>query len=570
MGLMRALQGVATGYLGASVDRMQANAEAKAAQKELEDKYKLEETLRINILNAEIAAEKQKIELDKKDKANTVKEILDAEGMSPELQIILSPYTKDMSTYSAYMKDNGYQGYGWFKEPVPFVGYEGTTIEQFIIDQNNKNKEFNKNKISQNLIEQGGVLNGRENTSKVLIPSSMAEEEVGIATTIESPFPASFDEITTDQLNIQQQLRTGPLVDESENIGFSGASIPFSKFNIKKVADVSNTERISRDNQIKTALAPYFESVTVTGSGDNAAVNVTNLKGFNVTRWNTLTSFATDIARVAEETDGEFLSPTELVNAALAREQEIQDIAAKHLNSQINPLFDLAVKANVVSRPDAFLYTVYEDITSMNNVELQFYFANLQNIDKSPEKKDSMDLITDIKSPEFQRPDGFDDIANRIDDAVIGSINLDFEDIYNDDGELIQKGKDFDEDDSIFTEGSAGALLEKDLFGERTTEPPPVDKEENIILNAPPKTIKGEGAGIKINPAYKEYFINLSKDSISNFQEEYDKLKKQEPIKKIKESEFAPANKINPDWTKWNNKIKEYKNFDKELKKYRG
>ena len=43
-------------------------------------------------------------------------------------------------------------------------------------------------------------------------------------------------------------------------------------------------------------------------------------------------------------------------------------------------------------------------------------------------------LIKLITSPEFQKPDGFEDIANRIDDAVIGSINLDSEDIYNNNG----------------------------------------------------------------------------------------------------------------------------------------
>jgi len=66
MGLMRALQGVATGYLDARVSQFEAAAEAKRKEKELADKYKAEEAMRINIQNNEriennklLAAEKE-------------------------------------------------------------------------------------------------------------------------------------------------------------------------------------------------------------------------------------------------------------------------------------------------------------------------------------------------------------------------------------------------------------------------------------------------------------------------------------------------------------------------------
>ena len=54
MGLMRALQGVATGYLDARVGQFEAAAEAKRKEKELLDKYKAEEAMRINVKNNEI------------------------------------------------------------------------------------------------------------------------------------------------------------------------------------------------------------------------------------------------------------------------------------------------------------------------------------------------------------------------------------------------------------------------------------------------------------------------------------------------------------------------------------
>ena len=53
MGLMRALQGVATGYLDARVGQFEAAAEAKRAKKAMEDKMKAEEAMRINLQNNE-------------------------------------------------------------------------------------------------------------------------------------------------------------------------------------------------------------------------------------------------------------------------------------------------------------------------------------------------------------------------------------------------------------------------------------------------------------------------------------------------------------------------------------
>ena len=53
MGLMRALQGVATGYLDARVGQFEAAAEAKRAKKAMEDKMKAEEAMRLNLQNNE-------------------------------------------------------------------------------------------------------------------------------------------------------------------------------------------------------------------------------------------------------------------------------------------------------------------------------------------------------------------------------------------------------------------------------------------------------------------------------------------------------------------------------------
>ena len=146
MGLMNFLEPFATGYLEASVDRMQALAEAKAKKQELEDKYKLEETLQTNLQNNRFENEADLLTSEKESKKQAVTDILNAEGMSPELQIMLAPYTTDLATYNSFLEQNGYNGYGWFKEPVPFVErdstginvYEGMTFENFILSENKK------------------------------------------------------------------------------------------------------------------------------------------------------------------------------------------------------------------------------------------------------------------------------------------------------------------------------------------------------------------------------------------------------------------------------------------------
>lgn len=468
MGLMNFLEPFATGYLGASVDRMQATAEAKAKKKELEDKYKLEETLQINLQNNRFENEADLIATEKESKKQAVTDILNAEGMSPELQIMLAPYTTDLQTYNSFLENSGYKGYGWFKEPVPFVErnnagvniYEGMTFENFILSENKKMLDTKQEDTQNSLTSSGGVLENQPNTAKSLISSSVAEDVVGTATTVQSPFPASFDEPTTQQLNLAQIQETGEIEQEDLDTGFTGTAIPFSKFNIKRVAEVTNTERLSRDRNIATALSPNFEGIII--EGDN--INTSNLKGFQLTRWNTLTQFSNEIARTAEEDFAEFLTPNEIVQQALAKEQDIKDKASNHVNGVINPIYDLAVKAGVVTRADAIEYTVYQDILEMSPTEVQYYMQVASTLGDKGNRLNAF-----INSAEFRQPDGFDDIANRIDDAVIGSINVDSDEIYNDDGELIERVDVVDA--PIFDKDSAGEKVEEDLFGETTADP---------------------------------------------------------------------------------------------------
>ena len=65
MSLMRALRGVATGYLGARVDQMNALAKAKAEEKKFNDQLKANEASTIRL---------QDNELKKREEINAEKE----------------------------------------------------------------------------------------------------------------------------------------------------------------------------------------------------------------------------------------------------------------------------------------------------------------------------------------------------------------------------------------------------------------------------------------------------------------------------------------------------------------
>jgi len=472
MGLMNFLEPFATGYLEASVDRMQATAEAKAKKKELEDKYKLEETLQINLQNNRFENEADLTAIEKENKKQAVTDILNAEGMSPELQIMLAPYTTDLQTYNSFLENNGYKGYGWFKEPVPFVErnnagvniYEGMTFENFILNENKKMLDTKQEDTQNSLTSSGGVLENQPNTAKSLISSSVAEDVVGTATTVESPFPASFDEPTTQQLNLAQIQETGEIEQEDPDTGFTGAAIPFSQFNIKRVADISPPDRERRAGNInkELAIAGGFEGkITI---NENNQLDTSKLIGFDLAKWNTLQNLAIDIVKITEE-DGMYIDSKEVVQQAIAKQADIERTYAEHSTGVLNPLYDLAVKANVVSAEDAILYTIYNDITNMNPTEIKYYMQFANNTGKERGKA----LIELINSPEFQKPDGFDDIANRIDDAVIGSINVNSDEIYNDDGELIERVDVVDA--PVFDEDSAGEKVEENLFGKTTADP---------------------------------------------------------------------------------------------------
>ena len=100
MGLMKAMRGVATGYLGARVDMMAADAkkkredEIRAAEEahdlnKLNDKYKLERALQMDLLETKLGHQTKKELEDEKERLEKMRKQKSAEGYTKPMLDIL-------------------------------------------------------------------------------------------------------------------------------------------------------------------------------------------------------------------------------------------------------------------------------------------------------------------------------------------------------------------------------------------------------------------------------------------------------------------------------------------------
>ena len=166
MGLMRALQGVATGYLDARVGQFEAAAEAKRKEKELLDKYKAEEAMRI-------AVDANKHELDQKALAE--KEIADRErrkndllnlGFTEEFIAAHGQYALGSdNNFSNFIK-LGQDTYGiarWWDTPINFGSSQGMNVQEYLMSSGGT---FDNNTVK------------KETKDRVNIPDAIADNQI--------------------------------------------------------------------------------------------------------------------------------------------------------------------------------------------------------------------------------------------------------------------------------------------------------------------------------------------------------------------------------------------------------
>ena len=171
MGLMRALQGVATGYLDARVGQFEAAAEAKRKEKELADKYKAEEAMRINIQNNERIETNKLNAIKKEEDRNRRKEELLSLGFTEEYLMSHGQYALGSDNNAQNFIKLGQDQYGiarWWDTPINFQhdggNYKGMTVQEYIMSSGGGN--FNSENVK------------NETKNRANIPDAIADNQI--------------------------------------------------------------------------------------------------------------------------------------------------------------------------------------------------------------------------------------------------------------------------------------------------------------------------------------------------------------------------------------------------------
>ena len=150
MGLMRALQGVGTGWLEARVGQFETAAKAKADKEALKDKYKAEETMRINVKNNELTknAETKAIK-DAEDRERRKQELL-SRGFTEDYLMLKGQYALSSDSNLTSFLQEGADHYGvtrWWITPANFGNKDqiGKTVQE--IELSNVNKKLNSDTV---------------------------------------------------------------------------------------------------------------------------------------------------------------------------------------------------------------------------------------------------------------------------------------------------------------------------------------------------------------------------------------------------------------------------------------
>lgn len=166
MGLMRALQGVATGYLDARVGQFEAAAEAKRAKKAMEDKMKAEEAMRLNLQNNERIENAKLQAAEKEAERERRKNDLLNLGFTDEFIAAHGQYALGSDqNFSNFIK-LGQDQYGvarWWDTPINFGDSKGMTVQEHLMQSSST---FNSNDVK------------NETKNRVNIPDAIADNQI--------------------------------------------------------------------------------------------------------------------------------------------------------------------------------------------------------------------------------------------------------------------------------------------------------------------------------------------------------------------------------------------------------
>ena len=454
MGLMDflskpAVRSFAKGYVGARVDEMEAKAEA---QKE-KDKLLAQEASNIRQYTAQVKIddefEAKKLLRD----SNLIKTDLLNEGMPAQLlDLIPNRHLQSTDTYNDFVTSNYKGDLNWYKQPMNMPDGSIGTVASFTILAN---QNFNKIDNTKNsLIEPGGALEGQNNTANVML---------------EEPKFADFTNFIAEPEKVQQEVTQMASPIETENFipdvtqpSFTGLGTPTDLFQGYDLRDEENVNQRNKDILSSISTVGNFKDGIKMVNGEpviSAFADESESKRFNA-----LLKMATNESNNFFVANGYSMDSITATLQAKQKQDFILDIAQFHktnlLNSNAYPELQQAVDLNVITMAEALEIQLYEDHKILAEQDIGYdgklYYKELSG---------------DI-NPTPVKPEGYDTLGDKIDEAIFGeSIDRDIEeDNFDADGNRISQSTENDDVSETFNQNRYDALKKKNSRGGLTKE----------------------------------------------------------------------------------------------------
>ena len=404
MGLMDflskpAVQSFAKGYIGARVDQMEALAKEKAEQKKFDDQLKATEASNIKQYTAQVRIQDESDAKKLLASSKLLKSNLLDEGMPAQfLDLIPSRHLESVDTYNDFVTSDYEGNNNWWKQPVNMPdGTQGTFADFTILANKNAKKETN-------LTSQGGVLEGQKNVAGALLEEDKKEEPKFVDFTNFIAEPEKVVEQTIAQPEIDNFI---PDVSQPSFTGIGSSTDYFQGYDPADEKDVRQ-----RDNDILKAIQPIGNF----GDGLKMVNGQPVISAFEdeteSLRFNAITQIATNSANNFYMEKGYSMSPVDAANDAKMKQDLIQEMAKSHTSGAIDansyPELQQAVDLDAITMAEALQIQLYEDHKFLAEQDIG-YAGNLYY--KS---------ITNGINPIPQKPEGYDTVADRVDEAIIG------------------------------------------------------------------------------------------------------------------------------------------------------
>ena len=395
MSLMRALRGVATGYLGARVDQMNALAKAKAEEKKFNDQLKANEASTIRLQDNELK-KREEINAEKEEKlADEAYRValgeLGDEGMVEQLK--LAGKLKNIETYEAwkspwqnYTGEVQFWNMGNFIEDFKIAGGTQNTSEnseKSLVDINNLSTNVAKSQVED--IETGKYTGGIQKPISVKSEEEITPYWATQYKKLTSPPKPTKPEFMTDLNLLVNGVPTQRLVTIQEMIAEPLRYVPYTAKDEKVNKDLGVTDfrKITESN-----LETIFPGKTGYQTGMQDGVQVSTFRFFGndqeqeaIRGYNN--SFTTALTLVeayknAEQelpedlvnnlnlysTDANVASPTLIGNSVANLFADVKEDLTENFSSQIDEMQQIQK------------FETFREITSLNKKEFINTYGN--------------------------------------------------------------------------------------------------------------------------------------------------------------------------------------------------